>query len=160
MAASTYSIPGNRDTGSDITLDRNQIIQGELQILQSPALAAEVMQAVGPATVYPALAFGPLTAARGDGAFRGWTSPLTSIPQSNVVELSLRNMPTATVAIRVLNELISHYLTYRNTDLRARGRLAARTRSAGRVRQPAAARPRASWRSSASITASPTSTSR
>ena len=30
--------PGNRDTGSDITLDRNQIIQGELQILQSPAL--------------------------------------------------------------------------------------------------------------------------
>ena len=42
--------PGNRDTGNDITLDRNQIIQGELQILQSPALAAEVLQAVGPTT--------------------------------------------------------------------------------------------------------------
>ncbi len=59
--------PGNRDTGNDITLDRNQIIQGELQILQSPALAAEVLQAVGPDTVYPGVAKGdaPLRAAMG-----------------------------------------------------------------------------------------------
>ncbi len=37
---------------------------------------------------------------------------ITSIPQSNVVELSLRNADRA-VAIRVLNALIAHYLTYR-----------------------------------------------
>ena len=105
--------PGNRDTGSDITLDRNQIIQGELQILQSPALAAEVMQAVGPATVYPALASDPSPLRAAMARFAA-DLVLTSIPQSNVVELSLRNADR-TVAIRVLNELISHYLTYRNT---------------------------------------------
>ena len=105
--------PGNRDTGNDITLDRNQIIQGELQIVQSPALAAEVLQAVGPATVYPALASdpSPLRAAMSRFAV---DLVVTSIPQSNVVELSLRNADRA-VAIRVLNEMIAHYLTYRST---------------------------------------------
>ena len=38
----------------------------------------------------------------------------TSIPQSNVVELNLRNADRA-VAIRVLNALIAHYLTYRSS---------------------------------------------
>ncbi len=104
--------PGNRDTGNDITLDRNQIIQGELQILQSPALAAEVLQAIGPANVYPALVAdeSPLRAAMSRFAT---DFVVTSIPQSNVVELSMRNADRA-IAIRVLNELIAHYLTYRN----------------------------------------------
>ena len=105
--------PGNRDTGNDITLDRNQIIQGELQILQSPALAAEVLQEIGPATVYPGLSSdeSPLRAAMSRFAV-DLTS--TSIPQSNVVELNLRNADRA-VAIRVLNALIAHYLTYRSS---------------------------------------------
>ncbi len=105
--------PGNRDTGSDITLDRNQIIQGELQIIQSPAVAAEVMQAVGPATVYPALASDPSPLRAAMSRF-ATDLVVTTIPQSNVVELSLRNADR-TVAIRVLNELIAHYLNYRNT---------------------------------------------
>ena len=105
--------PGNRDTGSDITLDRNQIIQGELQIMQSPALAAEVLQAVGPATVYPGM---PDDGSRLRTAMSRFATDLvvTSIPQSNVVELSLRNA-NRDVAVRVLNELIAHYLTYRST---------------------------------------------
>ena len=103
--------PGPRDTGNDITLDRNQIIQGELQILQSPALAAEVLQAVGPATVYPALNSDPSPLRAAMSRFAA-DLVVTSIPQSNVVELSLRNADRA-VAIRVLNELVSHYLTYR-----------------------------------------------
>ncbi len=105
--------PGNRDTGNDITLDRNQIIQGELQIMQSPALAAEVLQAVGPSTVYPALANdpSPLRAAMSRFAV---DLVVTSVPQSNVVDLALRNADRA-VAIRVLNELIAHYLTYRSS---------------------------------------------
>ncbi len=104
--------PGNRDTGSDITLDRNQIIQGELQILQSPALAAETLQAVGPAKVYPGL---PDTEAALSTAVARFLSDLavTSIPQSNVIELSLRNA-SRTVAVRVETELISHYLVYRS----------------------------------------------
>ncbi len=103
--------PGNRDTGSDITLDRNQIIQGELQILQSPALASEVLAEIGPAVVYAGLP-------AGDAALRTAVSQLaqdltvSSIPQSNVLELSLRNADRD-VAMRVLQAMIAHYLTYR-----------------------------------------------
>ena len=105
--------PGNRDTGNDITLDRNQIIQGELQILQSPVLAAEVLQAVGPEVVYPGVSQdeAPLRAAMSRFAS---DFVVTSIPQSNVVELSLRNIDRA-VAIRVLGEVITHYLVYRSS---------------------------------------------
>ena len=103
--------PGNRDTGNDITLDRNQIIQGELQILQSPALATEVISAVGPDVVYPGLPRDG-TALRTAVARFAFDLTITSIPQSNVLELSLRN-PNRDVAVRVLQELISHYLTYR-----------------------------------------------
>ena len=105
--------PGNRDTGNDITLDRNQIIQGELQILQSPAVAAGVLQTLGPATVYPALAGDPSPLRAAMSRF-ATDLVVTAIPQSNVVELSLRNADR-TVAIRVLNELITQYLIYRNT---------------------------------------------
>ncbi len=104
--------PGNRDTGNDITLDRNQIIQGELQILTSPALAAEVLQAVGPEVVYPGL---PESESALRSAVTRFSSDLyaTSIPQSNVISLSLRNADRA-VAIRVLNEVIAHYITFRS----------------------------------------------
>ncbi len=103
--------PGNRDTGNDIALDRNQIIQGETQILQSPALASEVLAAIGPDVVYPGLP--PDRAALRTAVARfAFDLTVTSIPQSNVLELSLRN-PDREVAIRVLQELLAHYLTYR-----------------------------------------------
>ncbi len=104
--------PGNRDTGNDITLDRNQIIQGELQILQSPALASEVLGGIGPDVVYPGL---PRDGSALRAAVTRFANDLviTSIPQSNVLELSLRN-PDRAVAIRVLQDLISHYITYRS----------------------------------------------
>ncbi len=104
--------PGPRDTGNDITLDRNQIIQGELQIVQSPALAAEVVQALGPSVVYPGLT-------NDDAGLRAAATrfatdlAVTSIPQSNVIELALRN-PSRTVAIQLEKELISRYLVYRS----------------------------------------------
>ncbi len=105
--------PGARDSGSDITLDRNQIIQGELQIIQSPALAAEVLESIGPNLVYPGVdrSDSPLRA-----AMSRFSSDLitNSIPQSNVVELSYRNA-NREIAIRVLNALVSHYMTYRLT---------------------------------------------
>jgi uncharacterized protein involved in exopolysaccharide biosynthesis len=104
--------PGNRDTGNDITLDRNQIIQAELQILLSPALASETLQAVGVDKVYPGLHTDD------DGlhvAVARFASDLnvTSVPQSNVIEMSLRNADRG-VAVQVLKELISHYISYRS----------------------------------------------
>jgi uncharacterized protein involved in exopolysaccharide biosynthesis len=104
--------PGNRDTGNDITLDRNQIIQAELQIMLSPALAAETLQAVGVDTIYPSLhndAEGlHLAVARFATDLN-----VTSVPQSNIIEMSLRN-PNREVAVRVLKEMIAHYITYRS----------------------------------------------
>ena len=104
--------PGNRDTGSDITLDRNQIIQGELQILLSPALAAETLQAVGPDVVYPGLPHDD-TGLRTATARFAIDFNATSVPQSNVIEMSLRNANRA-VAVQVMRELISHYISYRS----------------------------------------------
>lgn len=103
--------PGPRDTGNDITLDRNQIMAGELQILGSPALLGEVVAAVLPQAIYPGLT-------NDDAGIRTAVTrmvsdlTITTVPQSNVIELSLRN-PSREVAIRVLSELISHYLTFR-----------------------------------------------
>ena len=104
--------PGNRDTGNDITLDRNQIIQGELQILLSPALAAETLQAVGPDIVYPGLTHDAAGLNTAVTRF-GYDFAVTSVPQSNVIEMSLRN-PNRTVAVQVLKELIAHYISYRS----------------------------------------------
>lgn len=104
--------PGNRDTGNDITLDRNQIIQGELQIILSPALAAETLQAVGPGLVYPGLS-NDEAGLRAAGVRFANDFAVTSVPQSNVIEMSLRNADRA-VAVQVLKELISHYISYRS----------------------------------------------
>ena len=104
--------PGNRDTGSDITLDRNQIIQGELQILLSPALASETLQAVGPDIVYPGLPHDDAGLRTAVTRFANDFNA-TSVPQSNVIEMSLRNA-NRTVAVQVMKELISHYITYRS----------------------------------------------
>ena len=127
--------PGNRDTGSDITLDRNQIIQGELQILQSPALATETLRAIGPDIVYPGLS-NDEEGLRTAVARFAFDFNVTSIPQSNVLEMSMRSGDRA-VAVKVLAELISHYITYRSTifDKPQQGPDAERTQFADRLRK-------------------------
>ena len=127
--------PGNRDTGSDITLDRNQIIQGEMQILLSPALASETLAAIGPDVVYPGLP-------NNDDGLRtavarfGSDLNVTAIPQSNVIEMSMRNADRA-VAVKVLTELISHYISFRSSifDKPQQGTDAERTQFADRLRK-------------------------
>ena len=127
--------PGNRDTGSDITLDRNQIIQGEMQILLSPAVASETLAAIGPDVVYPGL---PNDDAGLRTAVARFASDLnvTAIPQSNVIEMSMRNADR-TVAVKVLTELISHYISYRTSiyDKPQQGTDAERTQFADRLRK-------------------------
>ena len=102
---------GNRGTGNDIALDRNQIIQAELQILQSPALATQMLAALGPDRVYPG-ADGP-DAARKAATRLAADLSVTSIPQSNVIELTLRNQ-NRDVAIETLSALIGQYIPYRS----------------------------------------------
>lgn len=104
--------PGNRDTGNDITLDRNEIIEGELQILESPALASETLQALGPQSIYPGIKPGPIML---QTAVNRFLSDLvaTSVPQSNVIQLTLRN-PNRETAVRALDTLISHYIAFRS----------------------------------------------
>jgi uncharacterized protein involved in exopolysaccharide biosynthesis len=104
--------PGNRDTGNDITLDRNQIIQAELQIIQSSALATETLKAVGIDKIYPGLPDDE-TGLRAAVARFGHDFAVNSVPQSNVIEMSLRNAERS-VAVQLLSELISHYISYRN----------------------------------------------
>ncbi len=102
---------GNRGTGNDIALDRNQIIQAELQILQSPALATQMLTSLGPEHVYPG-ADGP-DAARKAATRLAADLTVTSIPQSNVIELTLRNQ-NRDVAIETLGALIGQYIPYRS----------------------------------------------
>lgn len=98
--------------GSSVSLDRNQIIQGELQVLQSTTLAIETLQDVGLERVYPG------TKADGarvlqDAAIRfAKDLSLSSIPQSNILELSFRSHDPA-VSADVLRALIAGYLQRR-----------------------------------------------
>lgn len=102
---------GNRGTGNDIALDRNQIIQAELQILQSPALATQMLTSLGPSKVYPGVD-GP-DAARAAATRLAGDLTVASIPQSNVIELALRNQ-NREIAIETLGALITQYIPYRS----------------------------------------------
>ncbi len=100
---------GNGDNGNDITLDRNQIVQGELQIMQSSALAEQTLQAVGLQRVYPG-AGNDANALHVAAARFASDLSVTGIPQSNVIELSFRN-GNRDVAADVLRTLIDRYIS-------------------------------------------------
>ncbi len=100
--------PGNSNSGSDITLDRNQIMQGEEQILNSTTLAMETLKAVGIARVYPGTDVAAPDALAKAAALFEDDLTVSSIPMSNVAELSFRNTDR-TVAADVLAELIKQY---------------------------------------------------
>ena len=126
---------GNRGTGNDIALDRNQVIQAELQILQSPALAGQVLAVLGPARVYPG-ADGP-DAVRQAVSRMASDLNVTSIPQSNVIDLTLRNA-SRDVAIETLGALISRYVPYRSAifdKVRSQGADAEQAQFAARLQQ-------------------------
>lgn len=106
--------PGNHGTGNDIALDRNQIIQAELQILSSPALAKQTLAGIGPGTLYPGIEAGPDDPVRAASERFARDLVVTSIPQSNIVELTLRG-GSRDAAIQTLGALIERYLPYRST---------------------------------------------
>jgi uncharacterized protein involved in exopolysaccharide biosynthesis len=105
--------PGNSVGGSDIALDRNQIMQGEQQILSSNTLAIDTLKAVGVGRVYPGTnPDNPESLGLAVTRF-GTDLTITMVPLSNAVELSFRSLDRQ-VAADVLKELIAQYLTRRN----------------------------------------------
>ncbi|MBB2198176.1 MAG: hypothetical protein ABF479_17260 [Gluconacetobacter sp.] len=102
--------PIGQENGGDVALDRNQIIQGELEIIQSPALAARVIQDVGIRRLYPEMPDTPL------GEQQAATRLLRDlrvdgVPQSNIIEVSLRNRDRQ-VALEALDVIIHDYIIY------------------------------------------------
>jgi uncharacterized protein involved in exopolysaccharide biosynthesis len=100
--------PGNSNSSNDITLDRNQIMQGEEQILTSTALAMETLKAVGIARVYPGTDVAAPDALAKAAVLFEEDLTVSSIPMANVVELSFRSTDR-TVAADALQELIKQY---------------------------------------------------
>jgi uncharacterized protein involved in exopolysaccharide biosynthesis len=100
--------------GSGVALDRNEIMLGELQVLKSTSLAMQTLQAVGVDRVYPGTAPDDKQALEKAALRMGSDLSLSSLPQSNILELSFRNHDP-TVARDVLRTLIANYLAYHAT---------------------------------------------
>ena len=94
-----------------LSFDRAQIVQAEMEILAAKDLHAQAIQAVGLARVYPDLAGAPhgleTAAVRFDKDLT-----IENVPQSNVVDLTLRSGDAA-VSAEVLNKLIDLYIDRR-----------------------------------------------
>ena len=104
--------PTGNAPGQGIALDRDQIVQGELEILQSTTLAMQTLTTVGAQTVFPRMDWDrpgaiPLAADQLEKDLA-----VTAVPDSNVVELSFRSHDP-NVAALVLKTLIDLYLQRR-----------------------------------------------
>ena len=119
---------------SGITLDRNQIMQSELEILQSEFLREAVVRKIGIGKLYPDLdpsrpavpsllrlilgpaqgiATGGSGTAEAQAAERmGRNLSITAIPQTNVIQLSFRSDDRA-LSAEVLNTLVALYFDRR-----------------------------------------------
>ena len=106
-----YVFPSGNAQGPSQTFDRSQIVHAEMEILGSKDLRERTLGMVGLDKVYPDLA------GRSDGmalAEIRLDKDLTvdNVPQSNVIELSLRNR-SPQVAADVLNKLVALYIERR-----------------------------------------------
>ena len=93
------------------TFDRPQIVHAEMEILGARDLRLKTIEAVGLARLYPALAKAPNGLAEAELAL-GKDLIIDNIPQSNVIELSLRNRDPK-LAAEALNKLIAFYIERR-----------------------------------------------
>jgi uncharacterized protein involved in exopolysaccharide biosynthesis/Mrp family chromosome partitioning ATPase len=97
----------------NMSFDRAQIVHAEMEILSAKDLRTRTIRDVGLARVYPALA----GEANGlDKAAEQLTKDLTidNVPQSNVIELSVRNRDPE-VAAELLNTLVKLYIERRRS---------------------------------------------
>jgi len=105
-----YRPPGQ--PGGSIPLDRNEIMLGELQVLQSTTLALGTLEKLGVDHVYPGTPAGDRAALDRAALRLGRDLTVTTIPQSNVLELSFRSHDPQ-VAADVLQALIDAYMERR-----------------------------------------------
>lgn len=104
--------PADQQNGGSIALDRNQIMEGEQGILNSPVLIQEVIEDVGLKYVYPRIK-GQQQETMERAVLRfGRDLQVSVVPQSNIIELKLRNA-NRDVAAKTLAVFIKHYLNYR-----------------------------------------------
>jgi uncharacterized protein involved in exopolysaccharide biosynthesis len=104
--------PAAGQPNANISLDRNEIMLGELQVLQSTTLAIETLSAVGIDRVYPGTPVGDARALERAALRMANDLSATSIAQSNVLELSFRSYDPE-VAAAVLRSLIDNYFKRR-----------------------------------------------
>ena len=104
--------PAVGQAGSGIALDRNQIIEGEIQILQSTTLALEVLQQVGIDKIYPGTPANDPHAMDLAAVQFERDLAVTAVPQANVIELAFANRDRD-VAAQALRSLIERYLVRR-----------------------------------------------
>lgn len=104
--------PADQQNGGSIALDRNQIMEGEQGILNSPLLVQEVIDDIGVKNIYPGIK-GRQEEVREKAVARfGRDLRISVVPQSNIIELTLRNV-NRDVAVKALSVFIDHYLNYR-----------------------------------------------
>ncbi|MBI1682828.1 GumC family protein [Caulobacter hibisci] len=94
-----------------LSFDRAQIVHAEMEILSSKDLRAKAIDKVGLQRVYPDLVGQP-NALETAAAQLSKDLAIDNVPQSNVIELSLRNRD-AHVAAEVLNTLVGLYIERR-----------------------------------------------
>jgi len=93
------------------TFDRSQIVHAEMEILGSKDLRERTLGMVGLDKVYPDLAGRPDAMALGEIRLDKDLT-IDNVPQSNVIELALRNR-SPQVAADVLNKLVALYIERR-----------------------------------------------
>jgi uncharacterized protein involved in exopolysaccharide biosynthesis len=103
------AVGGNTNSA---TLDRNEIMLGELQVVQSQTLAIQTLQKVGLGRVYPGVNVSDPNALPQAALQFEKDLTATSIAQSNVIELGFRSHDPD-VAADVLRAVISLYLERR-----------------------------------------------
>ena len=104
--------PSAGQQGFSVALDRNEIILGELQVLKSTGLAMETLESVGVDKVYPGTNADDPKAVEKAAVRMASDLSLSSIAQSNILELSFRSHDPE-VASDVLRVLIADYLKRR-----------------------------------------------
>jgi uncharacterized protein involved in exopolysaccharide biosynthesis len=105
--------PSNGQPGSAVALDRNEIMTSELEVLKNNELAKQTLRTIGVDKVYPGTKPDDELALDAAARRMGSDLTLTSLAQSNVLELSYRNRNPA-IATEVLRVLIAGYLADRS----------------------------------------------
>jgi uncharacterized protein involved in exopolysaccharide biosynthesis len=109
--------PATGQSGSSVALDRNEIMQGELEVLQSTTLAIDTLRAVGVDRVYPHRPGEAVVPIERTALRFAHDLTVNVVPQANVLELRFRSADPE-IAAQVLRALIAGYLDRRSAIFR------------------------------------------